>query len=157
MSAIAWRELEDKLRSYEKVEQRQAKDINKEGDTASVSHPFAAAAAAAGLPLPPQNYYDNDHGSYYSEDESGQYMEQEGSFYGSESYGSHQGGLALIPQQAPVVENINETEEDETKMSAGRKRWLFFVYFCTWWIPSKFLVWCGRMKRKDIRVAWREK
>lgn len=157
MSAIAWRELEDKLRSYEKVEQRQAKDSNKEGDTGSVSHPFAAAAAAAGLPLPPQNYYDNDHGSFYSEDESGQYMEQEGSFYGSESYGSHQGGLALIPQQAPVVENINETEEDETKMSAGRKRWLFFVYFCTWWIPSKFLVWCGRMKRKDIRVAWREK
>ncbi|ORE10382.1 hypothetical protein BCV72DRAFT_26401 [Rhizopus microsporus var. microsporus] len=157
LSAIAWRELEDKLRSYEKVEQRQAKDSNKEGDTGSVSHPFAAAAAAAGLPLPPQNYYDNDHGSFYSEDESGQYMEQEGSFYGSESYGSHQGGLALIPQQAPVIENINETEEDETKMSAGRKRWLFFVYFCTWWIPSKFLVWCGRMKRKDIRVAWREK
>ncbi|CEG75836.1 Putative Chitin synthase [Rhizopus microsporus] len=128
LSAIAWRELEDKLRSYEKVEQRQAKDSNKEGDTGSVSHPFAAAAAAAGLPLPPQNYYDNDHGSFYSEDESGQYMEQEGSFYGSESYGSHQGGLALIPQQAPVFNSDAQCKTNApdtwSVLVSQRRRWI---------------------------------
>ncbi|KAG1469534.1 hypothetical protein G6F56_003204 [Rhizopus delemar] len=156
LSAVAWRELEDQLRSFEKVEQRQAKD-NKEDETAS--HPFAAAAAAAGLPLPNQNYYDNDNRSYFSEDESGQYNEQDGSLYGSESYYSsqHGTGLALVPQREPVVENLDESEEDETTMSTGRKRWLWFVYFCTFFIPSKCLIWCGRMKRKDIRVAWREK
>ncbi|KAG0747559.1 hypothetical protein G6F57_001697 [Rhizopus arrhizus] len=159
LSAVAWRELEDQLRSYEKIEQRQARDHSREDET-SVSHPFsgaAAAAAAAGLPLPPQNHYDNDTGSFYSEDESGHYMENDGSLYGSESYFSQQGGLALVPQQEPVVENLDETEEDEARMTPARKRWLYFVTFCTWWIPSKFLIWCGRMKRKDVRVAWREK
>ncbi|KAG1641830.1 hypothetical protein G6F44_005444 [Rhizopus delemar] len=156
LSAAAWQALEDQLRSFEKVEQRQARDHTKEEpDTAS--HPFAAAAAAADLPLPPQNHQDNDMGSFYSEDESNPYVDHDDSFYGSETYGSHQGGLALIPQQDPVVENMNETEEDEARMTPGRKRWLYFVYFCTWWIPSQCLVWCGRMKRKDVRVAWREK
>ncbi|RCI00762.1 hypothetical protein CU098_005012, partial [Rhizopus stolonifer] len=123
LSAVAWRELEDQLRSFEK------------------------------------NYYDNDNRSYFSEDESGQYNEQDGSLYGSESYYSsqHGTGLALVPQREPVVENLDESEEDETTMSTGRKRWLWFVYFCTFFIPSKCLIWCGRMKRKDIRVAWREK
>ncbi|KAI7894151.1 chitin synthase-domain-containing protein [Mucor mucedo] len=168
LSAIAWRELEDQLRSYEKIEQRQAKDELDSGSQVNVSnrstgHPFAAAAAAAGLPLPPQQYaQQDDQRSYYSEDESAQYVENDGSYYGSDSYGysnSSQGknGLGLLPTQPAIVENLDASEEDETKMTSGRKRWLFFVYFCTWWIPSKFMVWCGRMKRKDVRIAWREK
>ncbi|KAG2202701.1 hypothetical protein INT46_000760 [Mucor plumbeus] len=179
LSASAWRELEDQLRSYEKVEQRQAKDgqilmdaseaNTTTRDTASPipssqhGHPFAATAAAAGLPLPSQQYaQQDDQRSYYSEDESGQYAENEGSYYGSDSYvysttgaSDQKNGLG-IPQE-PIIENLDESEEDESKMTAGRKRWLFFVYFCTWWIPSKFMVWCGRMKRKDVRIAWREK
>ncbi|RCI06194.1 hypothetical protein CU098_006877 [Rhizopus stolonifer] len=160
LNAVAWRELEDQLRSFEKTQQRQAKD------TASVrdaSHPFAATAAAVGLPLPTQHYAHDDQGSYYSEDESGHYVENEGSYYGSESYaysttGSDmKNGLDLMPPQEPIIENLDETEEDEAKMTPGRKRWLYFVYFCTWWIPSKFMIWCGRMKRKDVRIAWREK
>jgi chitin synthase len=159
------------LRSYEKVEQRQAKDgmmdtsdANTARNTSSPTpHPFAATAAAAGLPLPSQHYAQHDdQGSYYSEDESGQYVENEGSYYGSDSYvysagSDHKNGLGLPPPQEPVVENLDASEEDETKMTPGRKRWLFFVYFCTWWIPSKFMVWCGGMKRKDVRIAWREK
>lgn len=173
LSALAWRELEDQLRSYEKIEQRQAKEDNlldtgselntSTRGTETHQHPFAATAAAAGLPMPSQNYAHDDQGSYYSEDESGQYVENDGSYYGSDSYmysNSSQGGkngLGLPPPQEPIVENLDESEEDETKMTAGRKRWLFFVYFCTWWIPSKFMIWCGRMKRKDVRIAWREK
>ncbi|CEP12919.1 hypothetical protein [Parasitella parasitica] len=176
LAAAAWRELEDQLRSHEKVEQRQAKDDQQqlmtetsEANTASLTqheHPFAATAAAAGLPLPSQQYaLHDDQGSYFSEDESGQYVENEGSYYGSDSYGySSTGGgngddakNGLGIPQVPLAENLDVSEEDETKMTAGRKRWLFFVYFATWWIPSKFMVWCGRMKRKDVRVAWREK
>ncbi|GAA5807288.1 hypothetical protein MFLAVUS_000645 [Mucor flavus] len=170
LSAFAWRELEDQLRSYEKVEQRQAKDdtmldTNSDVNTSArgTDHPFAATAAAAGLPLPSQQYaQQDDQRSYYSEDESGVYVENDGSYYGSDSYvysNSSQGknGLGLPAPLAAPVENLDETEEDESKMTSSRKRWLFFVYFCTWWIPSKFMVWCGRMKRKDVRVAWREK
>ncbi|KAI8364207.1 chitin synthase-domain-containing protein [Blakeslea trispora] len=167
LSATAWRELEDQLRSFEKAQQRQAKDNTDSSvvrDVSSpVSHPFAATAAAAGLPLPNQQYAHDDQASFYSEDESGHYVDNEGSYYGSESYAystagsDHKNVLDLMPPQEPIVENLDASEEDETKMSAARKRWLFFVYFCTWWIPSKFMIWCGGMKRKDVRIAWREK
>lgn len=49
------------------------------------------------------------------------------------------------------------TEIDEVKESASRRRWVFFVYFLTWPIPNVFIRWFGRMKRKDIQMAWREK
>jgi chitin synthase len=46
---------------------------------------------------------------------------------------------------------------EETPSSLQRRIWLFIVYFFTWWIPSFTLKYCGRMKRPDIRLAWREK
>ncbi|KAI9471005.1 MAG: chitin synthase-domain-containing protein [Benjaminiella poitrasii] len=168
LSASVWKELENQLRYYEKIEQRQAKEdaTDKTNDTGAEMNrpPFAATAAAVGLPLPTQQFaHQDDRASYYSEEESGQYAENDGSYYGTESYvysaGSDQKnefGFASPPRK-PIVENLDANEEDETKMTGARKRWLFFVYFATWWIPSKFLIWCGRMKRKDVRIAWREK
>lgn len=41
--------------------------------------------------------------------------------------------------------------------TARRKQWLCFVWGVSWWIPSLFLSLCGRMKRKDQQIAWREK
>src|SRR5690606_33676931 len=38
-----------------------------------------------------------------------------------------------------------------------RKVWVAFTWLMTWWIPSFTLRWCGKMKREDIRMAWREK
>ncbi|KAI7902468.1 chitin synthase-domain-containing protein [Cokeromyces recurvatus] len=167
LSVLAWRELEDQVRYNEKIEQHQAKesqnnsniDTNAEKDQHQQVHPFAATAAAAGLPLPSQYFsHRDDQASYYSEEDSGQYVEkEEGSYFGSESYVySEQKNPLGVPKET-VEENLNANEEDETKMTGARKRWLFFVYFATWWIPSKFLIWCGRMKRKDVRIAWREK
>ncbi|VVT58174.1 uncharacterized protein SAPINGB_P006074 [Magnusiomyces paraingens] len=42
-------------------------------------------------------------------------------------------------------------------MSSERKAWVWFVWMVTFWIPSPFLKWFGRMKRSDVRMAWREK
>ncbi|KAG8730742.1 hypothetical protein FRC11_005900, partial [Ceratobasidium sp. 423] len=42
----------------------------------------------------------------------------------------------------------------ETKV---RKFWKAFTWLCTWWIPSFLLTHVGRMKRPDVRQAWREK
>ena len=56
----------------------------------------------------------------------------------------------LVVKDAP-----NAIEEVPT--SRSRRFWLYIVWATTWWIPSFCLSWIGRMKRPDIRLAWREK
>ncbi|RYC55814.1 hypothetical protein CHU98_g10397 [Xylaria longipes] len=46
-----------------------------------------------------------------------------------------------------------ETEE----VTFGRRAWVGFVWAMTFWIPSFLLSFIGRMKRPDVRMAWREK
>ncbi|KAK3306561.1 glycosyltransferase family 2 protein [Chaetomium strumarium] len=46
---------------------------------------------------------------------------------------------------------------EEVPVSAGRKWWVIFVWALTFWIPSPLLRYVGRMKRPDVRMAWREK
>jgi chitin synthase len=45
----------------------------------------------------------------------------------------------------------------ETPLTASRRIWIAVVWALTFWIPSPFLKFIGRMKRPDIRMAWREK
>ncbi|KAK7207017.1 chitin synthase ChsE [Myxozyma melibiosi] len=52
----------------------------------------------------------------------------------------------------------NHEEEIETiKTTRARRRWMGLVMFLTWWLPDGVIRVVGRMSRKDIRVAWREK
>ncbi len=54
--------------------------------------------------------------------------------------------------------NKKKMEEiDVVPTSGSRKRWLFLVYLLTWFIPDFTIKWIGRMPRKDVRTAWREK
>ena len=55
-----------------------------------------------------------------------------------------------------VVHSAPNTVE-EVPSSRSRRFWLFLVRICTWWIPDFLLSSIGRMKRPDIRLAWREK
>ena len=48
-------------------------------------------------------------------------------------------------------------EVDVVPVTGSRKRWLFLVYLLTWYLPDFTIRFVGRMKRKDIRIAWREK
>ncbi|KAK9248317.1 chitin synthase-domain-containing protein [Lipomyces tetrasporus] len=41
--------------------------------------------------------------------------------------------------------------------STMRKIWVGIVWALTFWIPGFLLSWIGRMKRPDVRMAWREK
>ena len=43
------------------------------------------------------------------------------------------------------------------KIGASRRIWIVCVWALTFWIPSFVLRYIGRMKRPDIRMAWREK
>lgn len=45
----------------------------------------------------------------------------------------------------------------EEPVSKGRRFWVAFVWALTFWIPSPLLSFVGRMKRPDVRQAWREK
>lgn len=59
-----------------------------------------------------------------------------------------------------MLEKNNEKkmeEVDEVPVSGSRKRWMALVYLLTWFIPDFLIKFVGRMKRKDVRVAWREK
>ncbi|KAJ2251980.1 hypothetical protein GGH98_003139, partial [Coemansia sp. RSA 454] len=56
--------------------------------------------------------------------------------------------------------HATQTEADEIPeepATTKRKVWLAFVWLCTWLIPSFALTFCGRIKRRDQRIAWREK
>ncbi|KAK4191947.1 chitin synthase 8 [Podospora australis] len=59
-----------------------------------------------------------------------------------------------------MAERGNEkdmVEVEEYKDSPSRKRWVFLVYFLTFFIPDFLIRILGRMPRKDVRMAWREK
>ncbi|KAL6860514.1 hypothetical protein ACO1O0_004542 [Amphichorda felina] len=59
-----------------------------------------------------------------------------------------------------MAERGNEkslVEVEEYRDSPSRKRWVFIVYLFTWFVPDFLIRWAGRMPRKDVRVAWREK
>jgi chitin synthase len=48
-------------------------------------------------------------------------------------------------------------EVDDIIVSASRKRWVVLVYLLTFYIPDFLIRWIGGIKRKDVRMAWREK
>ncbi|RWA10183.1 hypothetical protein EKO27_g4923 [Xylaria grammica] len=59
-----------------------------------------------------------------------------------------------------MAERGNEkslVEVEEYRDSPSRKRWIFVVYMLTWFVPDFLIRWVGRMPRKDVRMAWREK
>ena len=60
-------------------------------------------------------------------------------------------------QMAEKGNQKKEEEVDAVIMSGSRKRWLAVVWLLTFYIPDFLIKWIGRMKRQDIRTAWREK
>lgn len=59
-----------------------------------------------------------------------------------------------------MAEKGNEktmVEVEEVKTSGSRQRWIAVVYLMTWLIPDFAIRLIGRMPRKDVRMAWREK
>ncbi|KAJ6481577.1 glycosyltransferase family 2 protein [Mycena vitilis] len=89
--------------------------------------------------------------------------------FGSESYAPSRnmfggagaeggaGGVPLLDRDALAGE-IQEGETVEVlKESSARRRWVMLCWMLTWWIPNPCLSYCGRMKRLDVRQAWREK
>ncbi|KAJ1333546.1 Chitin synthase [Microdochium nivale] len=55
----------------------------------------------------------------------------------------------------PALADGKHIETQQT--SFGRRIWVAVVWALTFWIPSPLLSFVGRMKRPDVRMAWREK
>ncbi|KAF7335174.1 Glycosyltransferase family 2 protein [Mycena sanguinolenta] len=92
-----------------------------------------------------------------------------GSNFGSESYapsrnmfdaktGVAKANAPLLAKDALAGELAMEGETTEVyKESSARRRWVFLCRLLTWWVPDFLLTALGRMKRSDVRQAWREK
>ncbi|KAJ7506209.1 glycosyltransferase family 2 protein [Mycena galericulata] len=86
--------------------------------------------------------------------------------FGSESYapsrnmfgaGDAKGAAPLLAKDALAGE-IQEGETAEViKETSARRRWVTLCWLLTWWVPNPCLSYVGRMKRLDVRQAWREK
>lgn len=53
------------------------------------------------------------------------------------------------PQSTETIETVRQTNK--------RRVWTAMTWAVSWWIPGFLLKHVGRMKRKDVQMAWREK
>jgi chitin synthase len=60
-------------------------------------------------------------------------------------------------QQEPPAASPSPKVRTRKRIAARRCKWLTLTWLLTWWIPSIFLYYCGRMKLRAVREAWREK
>ncbi|KAF8643335.1 hypothetical protein AX16_009064 [Volvariella volvacea WC 439] len=83
--------------------------------------------------------------------------------FGSESYAPSRNMFGNADKKGggdkeALAGEIQEGETTEVlKESAARRRWVALCWMLTFWVPTPCLTWVGRMKRMDVRQAWREK
>lgn len=100
------------------------------------------------------NYYDDKAAGYFgsrdmdARSEAGASAFREGDMFRN---------LETRSQMAEKGNEVKEQEVEVIPVSGSRKRWLVFVWALTWWVPDIAIRLIGRMPRKDIRMAWREK
>ncbi|KAF2639749.1 hypothetical protein P280DRAFT_47463 [Massarina eburnea CBS 473.64] len=111
--------------------------------------------ARSGLLAPsPGGYYDDKSGSYFgSKDIDTRSEAPSGITSGDMFHGLEQ--PKMIDEKTAADNKLQEVET--LQVSGSRKRWLFVVYALTWWVPDVLIRLVGRMKRPDVRIAWREK
>lgn len=65
---------------------------------------------------------------------------------------------ADVSYEGEIDPELADGKEIEVyKTSFGRRVWVAVAWAVTFWIPSFMLKYVGRMKRPDVRLAWREK
>ncbi|KAF9048289.1 glycosyltransferase family 2 protein [Hymenopellis radicata] len=83
--------------------------------------------------------------------------------FGSESYAPSRNMFQgndkkVLAEKEALAGEIQEGETTEIlKETSARRRWVALCWMLTWWVPTPCLTWVGRMKRMDVRQAWREK
>ena len=121
--------------------------------------------AVSRSPEPSGPWYDND-GGHLRASQSNLPLPPNFEFSGRKSYTPSiaTGDMFRDFDSRSVMQSLDNIEKgssqvvtDEITTSSARKRWMTLVWFLTWYIPDVFLKWFGRMRRKDVQTAWREK
>ncbi|KAA1474601.1 glycosyltransferase family 2 protein [Dentipellis sp. KUC8613] len=82
---------------------------------------------------------------------------------GTESYAPSRNMFQNADKKALLEKEAlpGEAQEGETteiiQETSARRRWVALCWMLTFWMPTIFLKWFGRMKRTDVQQAWREK
>ena len=97
---------------------------------------------------------DSKHGNYFSNRDPDLKSEAGASAFNS---GDMFRNFETREQMAEKGNEKKLVEVDEVVVSGSRKRWLAVVYLMTWYLPDFLIKSVGRIKRKDVRTAWREK
>jgi chitin synthase len=151
---------------------------NTEGDPSPWANGYDDAFSASNQALPlvanaspfqRADLYDDDYQDRKSDDFDGRSRltshnhDDSNSNFGTESYAPSRNMFqntdkkGLIDREALAGE-IQEGETTEVyRESSARRRWVALCWMLTFWVPTPFLKWFGRMKRMDVRQAWREK
>lgn len=83
--------------------------------------------------------------------------------FGSESYAPSRNMFQNADTKGLMEKEVlpGEIHEGETtevlKESSARRKWVALCWMLTFWVPTPLLTHVGRMKRMDVRQAWREK
>jgi len=82
--------------------------------------------------------------------------------YGLGNKGDTYKGQVFYNKDGEFAGNMDEELADGKKIETSpttwtRRIWVAFVWALTFWIPSPLLRYVGRMRRPDVRMAWREK
>ncbi|OCK84288.1 glycosyltransferase family 2 protein [Lepidopterella palustris CBS 459.81] len=101
-------------------------------------------------------------GAFYHDDKGGNYFGSRDVDARSEAASGITSGDMFhdLETRKALGEKVQEKqleEVDTVETSGSRKRWLFIVWMLTFWIPDFMIRFLGKMKRKDVRTAWREK
>ncbi|KAL3468897.1 chitin synthase-domain-containing protein [Aspergillus californicus] len=146
-----------------KIGERVIPSYGPEDDTSdAMLHPRTATYADSKVRL--LNPADHSPGAYIYGDES-----KQGSNASRDFDGRSDAGLSAfnsgdmfrnLDTREQMLEKGNEKqmeEVDEVPTSGSRKRWMALVWLLTFYVPTFAIRYIGRMKRKDVQVAWREK
>lgn len=108
----------------------------------------------AGLLSPsPGDYYNDKSGAYFgSKDIDARSEAPSGITNGDMFQGLEQ---PKVLDEKAADKQLEEVEV--LPVSGSRKRWMFIVYCLTFFIPDFLIRIVGRIPRKDVRIAWREK
>ncbi|KAJ7114120.1 chitin synthase [Mycena epipterygia] len=179
----AWKGVEDVLRAQEKAtrgsgEERELADEpdadegteythgqHGYGDSAENVHasPYGSGGLhtpsmnpfAGGVPAPPPGSGSGWAGSDYKGTPAGTMEDYPESPLPMSKDGHPDGGPGGGFVQKDALINNNAVEE--VPSSRARRVWLAMVWTLTFYIPSFLMKLLGRMKRPDVRLAWREK
>lgn len=100
------------------------------------------------------SYNDKNKSGYFGSNDVDARSDAGGSAFGN---GDMFKNLETREEMAQRSNEKAMVEVEEYKDSGSRKRWIFFTYLMTWFVPDFAIRVLGKMPRKDVRMAWREK